>query len=74
MREILYEDKCKGRLCEQVVKNTNQTLFKIEKVIIGPFSGLNLFLATERPLRLKKIPFDSTLKALFILKIFKFLS
>ena len=74
MSEILYEDKCKGRLCEKLVKNTNQTLFKIEKVIIGPFSGLNLFLATEMPLRLKKNPFDSTLKALFILKIFKFLS
>lgn len=74
MRENLSEDKCKGTLCEQVVKNTNQTLFKIEKVIIGPFSVLNLFLATGRPLRLKKNPFHSTLKDLFILKILKFLS
>ena len=36
-------------------------------------SGLRQFLVTESPLKLMKTPFYFTLKALFVLKIFRFL-
>ena len=42
--------------------------------IKGAHSGLRQFLATESPLKVMKIVFYFTLKALFALKIFKFLS
>ena len=38
------------------------------------FSGFRKFLATESPLKIKKNAFYFTLKALFVLKILKFLS
>ena len=37
-------------------------------------SGLRQFLANESPIKMLKNAFYSTLKALFVLKIFKFLS
>ena len=37
-------------------------------------SGLKQFLATESPLKVMKNAFYFTLKALFVLKIYKFLS
>ena len=40
----------------------------------GALSGLRQFLITESPLKMMKNAFYFTLKALFILKIFKFLS
>ena len=40
----------------------------------GAPSGLGEFLATERPLKVMKNAFYFTLKALFVLKIFKFFS
>ena len=40
----------------------------------GAFSGLRKFLATESPLKMTNNVFDFALKALFVLKIFKFLS
>ena len=40
----------------------------------GALSGLRQFLATESPLKMTKNHFYFTLKALFVLKIFKFLS
>ena len=40
----------------------------------GTLSGLRQFLATESPLKMMKNAFYFTSKALFILKIFKFLS
>ena len=40
----------------------------------GALSGLRQFLATESPLKMMKNAFNFTSKALFILKIFKFLS
>ena len=40
----------------------------------GALSGLRQFLATESPLKMMKNAFYFTLKALFVLKIFKFLS
>ena len=50
-------------------------LFKILKVgFKGALSGLRQFLASERPLEMMKNAFYFTLKALFILMIFKFLS
>ena len=42
--------------------------------IKGAFSGLRQFLVTESPLKIVKNTFYFTLKALFVLKIFKFLS
>ena len=44
------------------------------KDIKGTLSGLRQFFVTERPLKMMKIAFYFTLKALFVLKIFKFLS
>ena len=40
----------------------------------GAISGLRQFLATESPLKMMKSALYFTLKALFVLKIFKFLS
>ena len=40
----------------------------------GTLSGLSQFLATESPLKMMKNAFYFTSKALFVLKIFKFLS
>ena len=40
----------------------------------GALSGLRQFLATERPLKMTKIAFYFNLKALFVIKIFKFLT
>ena len=40
----------------------------------GALTGLRQFLATESPLKMMKNTFYFTLKALFVLKIFKFLS
>ena len=42
--------------------------------IKGALSGLRQFLATESPLKMMKNAFYFTSKALFVLKIFKFLS
>ena len=42
--------------------------------IKGALSGLRQFLAAESPLQMMKNTFYLTLKALFVLKIFKFLS
>ena len=42
--------------------------------IKGALSGLRQFLAIESPLKMMKNAFYFTLKALFVLKIFKFLS
>ena len=42
-------------------------------VFKGVLSGLTQFLATESPLKIMEKDFHFTLKALFILKIFKFL-
>ena len=47
----------------------------LEKAILkGAFSGLRELLATEIPLKMMKIAFYFTFKALFVLKILKFLS
>ena len=51
------------------------TYFKYENPNIkGALSGLRQFLATEIALNMIKIAFYFTLKALLVLKIFKFLS
>ena len=47
---------------------------KIKRVIKGALSGLGRFLAAESPLKVIKNAFYFTSEALFILKIFKFLS
>ena len=45
-----------------------------KNVLKGALSGLRQFLVTENPLKIMKNVFYFTLKALFVLKIFKFLS
>ena len=40
----------------------------------GALSGLRQFLVIENPIKMMKIAFYFTSKALFVLKIFKFLS
>ena len=40
----------------------------------GSLTGLRQFLATESPFKVMKNPFYFTSKALFVLKIFKYLS
>ena len=52
--------------------DSDNELKKID--IIGALSGLRQFLATESPLKIMKNAFYFTSKALFILKIFNFLS
>ena len=47
--------------------------FRKNRNIKGTLSGLRQFLATESPLKVMKNAFLITSKALFILKIFKFL-
>ena len=46
----------------------------LELLFNGPLSGLRQFLATESPLKMMKNAFYFTLKALFVLQIFNFLS
>ena len=48
-------------------------LYKLD-IIKGALSGLKQFLVNESPLEMMKNAFYITLKALFVLKIFKFLS
>ena len=43
-------------------------------IVKGALSGLRQFLAIESPLKMMKNTFYFTSKALFVLKIFKFLS
>ena len=52
------------------------SLFNSEycKILKGTLSGLRKFLANEGPLKMMKNVFYFTLKALFVLKIFQFLS
>ena len=45
-----------------------------ESYLKGALSGLRQFLATENPLKTIKNAFHFTSKALFVLKIFNFLS
>ena len=56
------------RVNEHNGKDINPHMFK------GTLSGLRQFLVNESPLKMMKNAFYFTLKALFILKIFKFLS
>ena len=55
--------------------NTNYTCFFLQMFLFnGTLSGLRQFLATENLLKLIKNAFYFALKAVFDLKIFKFLS
>ena len=47
---------------------------KKSHILKGATLGLRQFLATERPLKMMKNDFYFTLNAVFVLKIFKFLS
>ena len=56
-------------------KHPSWSLFLIKceicEIFKGALSGLRQFLATESPLKMMKNAFYFTLKALFVLKIFK---
>ena len=54
---------------EKLLKNLFQWFY-----LKGALSGLRRFLATENPLKMMNSAFYFTSKALFVLKIFKFLS
>ena len=54
------------------IKDIGQVHFKIS--VKGALSNLRQFSATETPLKMMKNTFAFTLKALFVLKIFKVLS
>ena len=56
------------------VKLQQQEYTVFRKMLKGAFSGLRLFLATATPLKMRKNAFYFILKALFVFKIFKFLS
>ena len=57
----------------QVIKGREENIV-FYKVPLKALSGLIQFLAAERPLELMKNAFYFTSKALFVHKIFKFLS
>ena len=54
-------------------KQAQEIIFSRKKMK-GALSGLRQFLPTESPLKMMKNAFYFTSKALFVLKIFKFLS
>ena len=55
------------------IPNTAFSLFSFAD-LKGALSGLRQFLTTKSPLKMKKKAFNFTSKALFVLKMFKFLS
>ena len=59
-------------LLSNLVNNLDEGIHKIK--FKGALSGLRQFLATESPLKMMKNVFYFISKALFVLKIFKFLS
>ena len=69
-------------ICENIKIKSKQFLKRFhrftknrsEVAIKGGLSGLRQFLAAESPLKMMKNVFYFTSKALFVLKIFKFLS
>ena len=60
------------RMDELVV--TSEDVSKRRICVKDALSGLRQFVANENPLKMIKNAFHFTLKALFVLKIFKFLS
>ena len=61
-----------GSMCIAIVYKPGNDVVNFE--IKGALSGLRQSLATESPLKMMKNAFYFTPKALFVLKIFKFLS
>ena len=55
-------------------KNDGTMMLSKCAIFIGALSGLRQFLATESPLKMMKNVFYFISKALFVLKIFEFLS
>ena len=66
--ELSEDFKFKG------TKNTRENLKIIIIKLKGALSGLRHILTTEGPLKIMKNAFYFTSKALFVIKIFKFLS
>ena len=56
------------------ISNKNVNLLYMDNEVKGALSGLTQFLATEIPLKMIKSVFYFMSKALFVPKIFKFLS
>ena len=63
-----------GVLCFLVASVMRFAVLPYYRRVRGALSGLRQFLATESPLKMMKNAFNFNLKALFVLKIFKFLS
>ena len=69
-----YEELVKKKL-SGIEKNLSKQKLELSSTgVKGALSGLRQFLAAESPLEVMKNAFYFTSKALFILKIFKFLS
>ena len=51
-----------------------KAIFERAKIFKSAFPGLRQFLETENPLKIMKNAFYFTLKPLFVLNVFKFLS
>ena len=64
-----------GNLIDEEYDNLRVVIdgWELTRNIKGDLSGLRQFLAIESPLKIMKNVFYFTLKALFVLKIFKFL-
>ena len=61
--------------CSSFILSWSDIVFKyLQRYFKGALSGLRQFLATESPLKTMKNVFYFNSKALFVLKIFKFLS
>ena len=59
---------------ELLIVYSNNILLVVHLFLKGALSGLRQFLANESPSKMMKDAFYFTLKALSVLKIFKFLS
>ena len=68
LRIVLSEILFSRMIRRNVFLNRSEVFFE------GALSGLRQFLATESPLKVMKNAFYLTSKALFVLKMFKFLS
>ena len=58
----------------EITQKEREMSKKMRSCLKGTLSGLGQYLTNESPLKVMKNAFYFTLKALFVLKIFKFLS
>ena len=69
-----FENASENEAEKKEIKKKGFLMMKILRNLKCALSGLRQFLAAESPFKMMKNAFYFTLKALFVLKIFKFLS